>query len=165
MNSEAKHADHMFEVVDLDTIIDDVKKDFEHVIAKNKVIIEYTPLCEAIIIQIQFRQLIHNLFSNSFKFTRPPITPHIKIESETIKWSKSSDVKLESQKMYCHITYTDNGNGFDPNVFRLFNNRDEYKGLGAGLSICKRIIENHQGAIYVSGKVNLCTRFDIYIPA
>jgi signal transduction histidine kinase len=34
-----------------------------------------------------------------------------------------------------------------------------------GLAICKRIIENHKGAITASGKINKGAQFDIYIPA
>jgi signal transduction histidine kinase len=34
-----------------------------------------------------------------------------------------------------------------------------------GLAICKRIVENHNGVITASGKLNKGVRFDIYIPA
>ena len=73
---------------------------------------------------------------------------------------------------YCHITYMDNGIGFDPHynerifeVFQRLHNREEYKGTGMGLAICKRIIENHNGIITASGTLNEGARFDIYIPA
>jgi len=32
-------------------------------------------------------------------------------------------------------------------------------------TVCKRIIENHKGAMTASGKLNKEGRFDIYIPA
>ncbi len=170
--SEAKNSERKLETIDLDIIIDEVKKDFEETILEKKVTIEYTPLCDAIIIRFQFRQLMHNLFSNSLKFAKPSVAPHIKIESEIIKWSKSSNAQLKPNKMYCHITYTDNGIGFDPQysdrifqVFQRLHTQEEYKGTGIGLAICKRIIENHHGAIYASGKLNEGARFDIYIPA
>jgi len=50
-------------------------------------------------------------------------------------------------------------------VFQRLHSQEEYKGTGIGLAICKRIIENHHGAIFASGKLNEGARFDIYIPA
>jgi signal transduction histidine kinase len=72
---------------------------------------------------------------------------------------------------YCHIIYTDNGIGFEPQfnerifeVFQRLNGQEEYKGTGMGLAICKRIIENHNGMITAKGELNKGARFDIYIP-
>ena len=41
----------------------------------------------------------------------------------------------------------------------------EYSGTGIGLTICKRIVQNHNGIIKVRSKVNDGTSFDIYFPA
>ncbi|HEY5746184.1 MAG TPA: ATP-binding protein [Chryseolinea sp.] len=170
--SEAKNSERKFEVTDLEIIVDEVKKDLEDVIQETGATIETMPLCDANIIRSQFRQLFHNLISNSLKFVKPSTPPHIKIESEVIRWSKPNGLKLEPYKNYCHIIYTDSGIGFDPQykdrifeVFQRLHSQHEYKGTGIGLAICKRIVENHDGIIFASGQPNVGARFDIYIQA
>lgn len=152
---------------------------FEEVILQKKAIIEVTNLGNATIIQFQFRQLLQNLISNSLKFSKTNIPPYIIVKSEVATgnelnnaWLQDRQEKLLSQKKYCHITFTDNGIGFDPQykerifeVFQRLHSFDEYTGTGIGLAICKRIIENHNGIITATGKLEEGVRFDIYIPA
>jgi PAS domain S-box-containing protein len=170
--ARAKGGKRKFEKTDLAIIVEEVKKDFEEVINKNKATIEIGELCVANIIRFQFHQLFQNLISNSFKFSKPDIAPHIIIKSEITDGGKLNNEKLVSKVNYCHITYTDNGIGFDPQyndrifeVFQRLNSKDEYEGTGMGLAICKRIIENHDGIITAEGELNKGARFDIYIPA
>ena len=170
--SETKNSERKFEVTDLETIVDEVKKDLDDVIQETGATIEITPLCDANIIRFQFRQVFHNLMSNSLKFVEPSTAPYIKIESEIIRWSKPNGLKLEPHKNYCHITYTDKGIGFDSQyserifeVFQRLHSQQEYKGTGIGLAICRRVIENHNGIIFATGQLNVGARFDIYIPA
>ncbi len=170
--ARAKSGERKFEKTDLAIIVEEVKKDFEEVINKNKATIEIGELCVANIIRFQFHQLFQNLISNSFKFSKPDIAPHIIIKSEITDGGKLNNEKLVSKVNYCHITYTDNGIGFDPQyndrifeVFQRLNSKDEYEGTGMGLAICKRIIENHDGIITAEGELNKGARFDIYIPA
>ena len=66
----------------------------------------------------------------------------------------------------------DNGIGFDPDfsvkifeVFQKLHSKDEYEGTGIGLSIVKKIIENHHGAITATSQPGKGARFDIYVPA
>jgi signal transduction histidine kinase len=42
--------------------------------------------------------------------------------------------------------------------------KDEYPGTGIGLSICKKIVENHYGFIFANGESGKGASFDIYIP-
>ncbi len=170
--AETKNSERKFELTDLETIVDDVKKELEDVIQEKNATIETSPLCDANIIRSQFRLLFQNLISNSIKFVKPSTAPHIKIASEVIRWSKPNGLKLEPHKDYCHITYTDTGIGFDPlykdrifEVFQRLHSQQEYKGTGIGLAICKRIVENHHGIIFASGQLNVGARFDIYIEA
>ena len=141
-------------------------------ILENKATIEIVDHCEVNIIRFQFRQLIDNLISNSLKFSIPSTAPHITFRSEIVRGDKLNNEKLSSNIDYCHIIYTDNGIGFDPQynervfeVFQRLHSQEEYIGTGMGLAICKRIIENHNGVITASGKLNKGVQFDIYIPA
>lgn len=169
--SRVKTAERKFEKIDLSIIIDEVKKDFEELIHYKKAVIEVSNLGELNVIRFQFRQLIQNLIDNSLKFSKQGIPPHIKIKSKIAPGIKFKNEKLTPEINYCHITYTDNGIGFDPQynerifeILQRLHSKEKYKGAGLGLATCKRIIENHNGIIKATGKLNKGTRFDIYIP-
>jgi PAS domain S-box-containing protein len=170
--SRTKSTDRKFEKTDLNIIVGEVKKDFEDVIQEKKATVDVANLCEVNIIRFQFRQLMHNLISNSLKFSKPATAPDIIIKSKIVRGSTVNNEKLLSKQNYCHISYADNGIGFDPQykdrifqVFQRLHSKEEYQGTGMGLAICKRVVENHNGIITATGELNKGARFDIYIPA
>ncbi|HVD99908.1 MAG TPA: chemotaxis protein CheB [Cytophagaceae bacterium] len=169
--SGTKNIDRKFEKTDLTVILNEVTKDFEEIINTKKAVIKSTILCEAHIIPFQFRQLIKNLISNSLKFSKTKVTPVIIIKSKMITGSKAGNKKLSPTVNYCHISYHDNGIGFEPQynerifeVFQRLHSQEEYNGTGMGLAICKRIVENHNGIITATGILGKGAAFDIYIP-
>ncbi len=158
-----------FENISLNTLISNVLENLKDEITAKKAIIEVSGNCKAYIIPSQFDQLICNLISNSLKFSKPKIAPHIIIEMLYTK--PKTKTKKKSPASYCHITISDNGIGFDPQfetrVFEMFqqlNSKTDYKGTGIGLAIVKKIVENHNGIITATGKLNQGAKFDIYIP-
>jgi PAS domain S-box-containing protein len=169
--SRTMSRDRKFEKTDLAQLVDEVKKDYEDEMLEKKATIENNNLCQVNIIPFQFRQLLHNLISNSLKFSKQGSAPHIIITNKIIPGNKLENKTLPSDTDYFHITYSDNGIGFDPQynerifeVFQRLHSSEEYKGTGMGLAICKRIIENHNGVITATGKLGEGVRFDIYIP-
>jgi PAS domain S-box-containing protein len=66
------------------------------------------------------------------------------------------------------IAVTDNGNGIDEadlgKIFQPFFSAKKGKGIGLGLSICDRIIQNHGGTISVESKPGAGTSFKIHLP-
>ncbi len=164
-------AERKFEVTDLNTIIEEVKKEFKESIAEKHAEIEVKKICEIFVIPFQFRQLMHNLISNALKFSNPKLPPHITIESKIVKNGKSKITKFPGHKEYCHIIITDNGIGFEKEfstkIFELFqklHGKEEYPGTGIGLAIVKKIVDNHNGVITASSEMDKGTKFDIYIP-
>lgn len=158
-----------FETVSLNDVINRVIENLEEEITEKKAIIELSGNCKAYIIPSQFDQLICNLISNSLKFSKPEKAPHIIIE--TLYTKPDTKANKKSPTDYCHITISDNGIGFEPQyetrIFEMFqqlNSKTDYKGTGIGLAVVKKIIENHNGIITATGKLNQGAKFDIYIP-
>ncbi len=104
----------------------------------------------------QMIQLIQNLFENGIKFSRE--RPRIHFESKD-----NSDSYLFSVK--------DNGIGIEPEyfdrIFKIFQRllpREEYEGTGIGLAICRRIVERHDGRIWVESEPGKGSVFYFTIP-
>ncbi|MBC7694526.1 MAG: PAS domain-containing protein [Burkholderiales bacterium] len=170
--SRVKSKGHVFEKTNLNDLVHEVKEEFKELLKEKKAVIKSDDLCDVKIIRFQFRQLFQNLISNSLKFSHPKRFPVIHIKSKIIAGSLLPSGMLLPEVKYCHITYTDNGIGFDPKykerifeVFQRLHEYEEFKGTGIGLAICKRIIESHNGAITANGILNKGVTFDIYIPA
>ena len=165
-------AERDFETADLRLIVGDVVEELGEIIADKQATVDATELGPANIVIFQFRQLLHNLLTNALKFSNPGVPPCVVISSRTVRGSTVADKKLSPEKSYSHITVTDNGIGFDPqysekifDVFQRLHSKEQYNGTGIGLSIVKRIVENHNGIITATGELNKGARFDIYIPA
>jgi len=165
-------SERKFETTSLTPIIEAVKNDFKEIITAKQATIESGEMCDAYIIPFQFHQLMHNLIGNALKFSNPDRPPHIIINSRNIKGSEIKDQKLLSEKEYCHITVTDNGIGFAPQykdhifeIFKRLHDKEKVSGTGIGLTIAKKIVENHSGMITATGELNKGASFDIYIPS
>ena len=96
--------------------------------------------------ETQFGQLIQNLLSNSIKFKDLNRHLRIKITSQT-----NGDNVV--------IAFQDNGIGMPKNqlkkvfdVFKQLNAKPGVNGTGMGLAICKRIMDLHQGEIWVESE-------------
>ena len=178
--SRINAAERKFEKTDLDVIIAEIKAELKENIEEKHATIQATELGLCNIIVFQFRQLMYNLISNALKFTKPDVPPHIIIKSSIIKGDKLRNACLNykvgqknflPEKNYYHISIRDNGIGFEPHyserIFELFqrlHRKEEYAGTGIGLSIVKKIVENHNGIIRATGQLNKGATFDIYIP-
>ncbi len=161
-----------FAKIDLNVIIGEIKDEFKERIETNNAVIEVKELCELTVIHFQFRQLLHNLISNSFKFRKPDIPPHITISCRYITAGTNKKSKLKHHLNYHCLRISDNGIGFEKkfnekifDVFEKLHSKDEFPGTGIGLAIVKKIVDNHHGFITVTSELNKGTTFDIYIPA
>jgi signal transduction histidine kinase len=170
--SRTTTSERKFETTSLNPIIEAVINDFKEIITEKNATIEVTEICDAYIIPFQFRQLMYNLIGNALKFSHPDRPPHITIKGRNINGSEVKDQKKLSDKEYCHITVTDNGIGFSPQykdhifeIFKRLHDQNKISGTGIGLTIAKKIVENHNGIITATSKLNKGASFDIYIPS
>jgi signal transduction histidine kinase len=117
------------------------------------------------------QQLFSNLLINALKYSKKSTVPVVEIKYLKVKAQEEPYLSKATKQHYHKITFTDNGIGFEQKyadqIFELFNrlhNKQDYTGTGVGLSICKKIIDNHQGFIFAEGKLQVGATFIIYLP-
>jgi signal transduction histidine kinase len=170
--SRTKTTQRKFVSSNLSKIVKDAIKMLKEEIKEKQAIIEIQDLSEVNVIPFQFRQLLQNLISNSLKYSVPEVQPHIVIASDFIKYDNAASADLVLKCDHHHISVIDNGIGFDAKfnekifeIFQRLHHKNVYKGTGIGLTIARKIVENHNGVITATSTVNNGARFDIYIPA
>lgn len=144
-----------FEAVDLSKIMKTVESDFELLIEQTGATVEIGAMPVISAIPSQMIQLFDNLMSNSLKYTQPGVKPIIRITASIAKKEKlDKHPYLPLNRKYHHIAFSDNGIGFDQEhadrIFKIFqrlHGKAEFEGTGIGLSICRKIVQSHQGHI------------------
>lgn len=131
---------------DLNTILEQVKTHLQPVIDEKKAVITHDELPTLIVEVMQITQVFQNLISNALKFSKEGVKPeiHIGVTRENSEWI---------------FSVKDNGIGIDPQfhdqvfiLFKRLHTRSKYEGTGIGLAICKRIVEQHGGRIWIDSK-------------
>lgn len=160
-----------FEQVDLNDLVEEVKKDMRESIESTGASIVSENLPTFTVIPFQFRQLLVNLIGNSIKYAKKDGSPVIKILTKKIAPKDLPENFTVSSAEYYRFTITDNGIGFEQEyaekIFELFqrlHGKNEYTGSGIGLAICKKIAENHSGLISAESEPGVGSSFHIYLP-
>ncbi len=168
--SRAMKGDRVFEKADLNAILNDVIAGLSTDIEESGAVITVGNLPVLRAIPFQIHQLFLNLISNSIKFQKPGVAPHISIDFEKTDEPEVREDIIIPPKRFARITVTDNGIGFRQEfadkIFLLFRRlqKESYEGTGIGLAICKRVVENHNGYIFAESKPGGGARFTIYLP-
>ncbi len=138
-------------------VLDDVIKNLHSKIIEKGAIIEcQNSTLYLLVNRLHLIQLFQNLIGNALKFT-----------SETPKIIVSCVV----QKEVVLISIKDNGIGIKQEhgdkIFKLFqrlSRSPQYEGTGIGLTICKNIVEKHNGKIWFESEEGQGTTFFISLP-
>ena len=169
--SKLSFTDKVFEKVNIEEVINSVLADLDLKIeeADAEVACSNLPLIEGY--QSQMRQLFTNLIQNSIKFKRKDTPLKIRVDCSDVFHDDYPNLKLVKSKVYIKIEVADNGIGFDQEfgekifmIFQRLHGKVEYPGSGIGLSICKKIVENHEGFIFAEGTLNHGAKFTILLP-
>jgi PAS domain S-box-containing protein len=157
--------------VDLNAVLADVTRDFELVIEEKQAMIHIGELPTIRANRFQLNQLFSNLLSNSLKFSAG--TPEISITSGVVTGNQvqSGDRLLPEQK-FVQISFSDNGIGFETqyskkifDLFQRLHGKHQYSGTGIGLTIVKKIVEQHNGYISAESGGDKGAIFQIWLPA
>ena len=143
--------------VDCDTVVENVIKDLDALIKQSNAQITINKLPVVYAFEVELMLLFKYLIINAIKFSKPNVTPVIKISfiAENLNWKFSVE---------------DNGIGIDEKykekiflIFQRLHQRVTYSGIGIGLSHCNKIAELHKGNIWVDSKLNHGSSFQFTI--
>ncbi|MFP5439283.1 MAG: sensor histidine kinase [Bacteroidia bacterium] len=165
--SQLSSGEQIYENVDLNDVIKEVREDYELVMSEKKVLFLADPMPVIKAVRTQIIQLFANLISNAIKFSGRNPEIHI-----TCKFATGTELKTHEiegvEKSHVKISVADNGEGFDQQyadqVFKIFKRLTNNPGTGIGLALCKKIVENHHGSISVTSRPNAGTIFTIILP-
>lgn len=137
-----------FEKIDLNSLLEGIvlEMDFHIKEANATVMVNNLPSINGDAVLIT--QLFKNLISNALKFRIPEQKTKVVISGE----------KKENGFLF---SIKDNGIGIAKDyfekifvIFQRLHGKDKYPGAGMGLAICKKIVEQHGGRIWVESEIN-----------
>jgi len=134
--------------IDMEELAKTVFNEVQDVNQERRVPVKLRALPSAFGDPAMIRQVLYNLVSNAFKFTRRKPNPTIEIGFQ----------ESGNQNVYY---VRDNGVGFDMQysaklfgVFQRLHSVDDFEGSGVGLALVQRIVSRHSGRVWADGKVD-----------
>jgi len=145
-------------VVDLNEVLDDVLKDISSALDSRGAVLKRSPLPVVVGQVSMLRVLLQNLIDNATKFHRPGVAPEVSITAV------NRDGATE-------ILVADNGIGIDEGqqtrafeIFRRLHPKRDYSGTGIGLAMCKKIVELHNGKIWLESSPGAGATVHVSLP-
>lgn len=143
----------------LDELLDEAQVALTRLIAERDAVITFTgPRPTVCCAREEIAWVLRELLENAIKFNKAtPPEVHVSVDDRGDAWE---------------VSVRDNGIGVDPKysdkLFRLFYRnvrREDYEGTGAGLTICKRMVERHGGRIWLrDGQEGVGSTFAFTLP-
>ncbi len=139
--------------VDINHLLEEVLADLGKSIRDSDGVITAGPMPILQVYPTELKLLFQNLIANAIKFHHPDRQPEI--------W-----ISAQQEEHHCVFAVADNGIGIEPQfldrifiIFQRLHNRTKYEGSGIGLAHCKKIVEMHEGKIWVESKPGLGSQF------
>ncbi len=141
-----------FKQVNMDTVLSESLNGLQIALQESRAKINRGPLPVVEGDSVLLGQLIFNLIANAIKF----------------KSEKPLEVSIEAKKLKDKYLFSvrDNGIGIQAEylekifvIFQRLHTKDRYTGTGIGLAICKKIVEKHEGKIWVESEINKGSTF------
>jgi hypothetical protein len=146
------------EETDCNAMVETALKNLHTAIKESGARVEYQGLPRVVAVASQLSQVFQNLIGNALKFrgAEPPVV-RITAQKKNREWI---------------FSVADNGIGIAPEhaeiifvIFKRLHTRAEYPGSGIGLAICKKIVEQHGGSIWVESQPGQGSTFKFTLPA
>lgn len=146
-----------FEPTDINRVVAEAQRNVTLLVEETGAKIEVGPLPTVMADPAQLVLVFQNLIANGIKFhsDQPPVI-QINARERPDEWE---------------FSVRDNGIGIDPQyskriflIFQRLHTREEYPGTGIGLAICQKIVEYHDGKIWVESTVGEGTTFYFTLP-
>ncbi len=145
------------ELIDTKQLLDNLLIHLDAIITENNAQIHILEIPKEIVAdKLKILRVFQNLIQNAIKFKKENTNPSIKIFG-----SQDAD--------FWYFNINDNGIGikkeFHETIFSMFSklNGQEIKGTGMGLSLCKNIVEQHEGSITVRSEYGQGSTFTFLI--
>ena len=155
--SKIGHNDEKFEEIDLNQLANKLRPLLHSSIEEKQITLK---IAELPIIKSNHALVflvLKNLVENAIKYNENP-QPVIEVSSSIVANNY-------------HIEVKDNGIGIEEEyhqqiftIFKRLHSRQFYKGAGIGLSICKKIVKNLGGDIWVESQIGKGSRFVFTLP-
>ncbi|MEO5978498.1 MAG: ATP-binding protein [Chryseolinea sp.] len=171
--SRVSRSSNPFERLSMKTLLDEVIDDLNEQVKRENAIVIVEKLPEVRGERTQMKRLFQNLISNAIKFHKPQELPRVTITGKSVRHTEvMAELHIKvSAREYARFSVLDNGIGFDEkyadkifNIFQRLHGRNEYEGTGIGLSICRKIVMNHNGFIIAKSQENVGSEFIIILP-
>ena len=144
-------------VIDCNQILQEVMQDLSVVVREKNAQIESQDLPDVSGVTSQIRMVFANIINNALKYCDKDI-PMI-------------DISYQLKDDMYEFTIKDNGIGINEKyqekifvIFKRLHSRAEYSGTGIGLSICKKVVEKHGGAISLKSNLGKGSSFIFTLP-
>jgi PAS domain S-box-containing protein len=169
--SRAAEPVNQLEAVDLNAVVAEVSAFYQDslVEANGSIVASDLPVIQGIPFQV--RQVFVNLFGNAIKYREQGRPLRIEVSGSVVASPGLADAKQYLPARFLRVKVKDNGMGFDAehaekifDMFERLHGRDAYEGTGIGLSICRKIMENHRGLIRAEGCPGEGAVFEAFFP-
>ena len=155
--SQAIKKDRVLTSVNCLKVLEQTILNLKVAIEENNVSVTFDSLPALEYVEHELMQVFQNLLGNAVKY-RSKDAPKVHISAK------------QSGKEWI-FSIQDNGIGIEPQyferifeIFQRLHSRDEYSGTGIGLAICKKIVEKHDGRIWVESRPGEGSTFYFTIP-
>lgn len=153
-----------FEETDINKSVMTALSNLEVMVGESRAVLEIGQLPTLEADRVQMVQLFQNLISNALKFRHPDKVPRVRIHSKAVE---NSPGKKNAYKIFVE----DNGIGFDEQYldkifkpFQRLHGRGEYEGVGIGLAICRKIVDNYGGNLTAKSVPGKGATFTVTLP-